>query len=339
MSKVNNAAYTVTILSVNASPNIPPVNIEAPMPESFMYDAQVMYEAPFTQSLTGNSAIDTILKVGFAAKLVTHAMTAQFWQGSTDTELGLELEFHADSDPATEVRDPIISLLRLTTPTTQAGLISSPGPQLTSQVILDILTAGKNAGASIPEGTQGEVSAGQTTDTEQSVTQGDQGRAKTSNLNAENATGTVAYWKTRIENQISIRIGKYAFFDSVVVTSVRKTYESQFDAVTGLPFYAKVAIQFKPLFMIVQDDLNKIFGVSSNSPVAQNSGAQNVGTTTISRPSMPTREGATSIPTTPPRQASATSSTGMTPGQQWGQGQPGSIKDRIDAGGYPKKVD
>lgn len=259
-----NPAYTITIASVMDNPGKPPVFVQAPMPESFMYDATVMYEAPFTQGLTGNSMIDTIMKVGFSSKLVTHSMTAQLWQGSTETDLGLELEFQAESDPISEVRDPIVSLLRLCTPSlTSAGFLMSPGPKLEGRILHDIAMRAQNIDAnvrSIPEGTQGQVDLASLQDPAQASTQGS-GNYAPNNTDRSTTLGTVNYFKSMIQDQISVQVGNYAFFDSVVLTSVQKTYESQFDQRTGLPFYAKVAVRFKPLFMVTQEDLDNIFGL------------------------------------------------------------------------------
>jgi hypothetical protein len=86
--------------------------------------------------------------------------------------------------------------------------------------------------------------------------------------------GTSAYWKSRIKNQISIRIGNYMFFDSVVITNVQQTFSSNFDAQTGLPHHAKVMVGFKPLFMLVQSDLDQLF---LNPNGGTTSGADNFG--------------------------------------------------------------
>ncbi len=260
-----NPNYLVTIMSVLDSPGVPHVEVTAPMPESFMYDAAVQYDSPFTQALTGNVMIDTILRVGVAAKLVTQAMTAQIWQGSTETELGLELEFQAEIDPATEVRDQIMALLRLVTPSTDfEGLITSPGPKIDSAIMQDFVSAGSRAldviGDAFSSGSlPGAKEVGSILNTSTTSTSGAGNGTATAQPSSNQTLGTVDYYKSKVRDQISIRVGNYAFFDSVVITSVQKTYESQFDAVTGLPYYAKVAIRFKPLFMVTQADLTKIF--------------------------------------------------------------------------------
>lgn len=282
-----NSNYTVTIMQYpEAGASL--VSVKAPMPESFMYDAAAQYAAPFTGGLTGNQMIDTILRVGVAARLVTQSLTAQFWQGSTETELGVELEFQAEQDPDKEVRQPILALLRLTTPSTKtSGLLTSPGPRINSpQLLSDLVsrfvstpfgasfasafpsilpsTAPANKGPGIPK-------TGNMVDGNQSVADGSQSPNPVASADPSdaNSLGTAAYFDKYIVNKISIQIGNYALFSSVVVTNVQTTFESQFDQY-GIPHYARVAVRFKPLFMVVQDDLNKIFLSSTATPASTN---------------------------------------------------------------------
>lgn len=266
-----NPHYLVTIVSSADSPGATPVHVSAPMPESFMYDAASQYEAPFTQGLTGNSMIDTVLRVGTQTKLVTQTLTAQIWQGSTETELGLELEFQAEVDPATEVRDPIKNLMKLVTPSTDhGGFITSPGPKLDSQILKDFVAAAERAGSAAGSVVgvgdyKGNVNVGTMMNAEVNNAQGSGGLARTND--GADTIGTVDYIKGRVRDKITIRIGNYAYFDSVVITNVQKTYESQLDARTGLAHYAKVGIRFKPLFMIVQADLDQIFSPPPTSGI------------------------------------------------------------------------
>lgn len=49
------------------------------------------------------------------------------------------------------------------------------------------------------------------------------------------------------------------FFESVVITRVSITAASNFDAQTGLPHHCRVLVEFKPLFMLTQQDLDTLF--------------------------------------------------------------------------------
>ncbi|MNL15981.1 hypothetical protein D3C87_1370010 [compost metagenome] len=185
------------------------------------------------------------------------------------------------------MRDPIVSLLRLVTPSTDfEGLITSPGPKIDSAVMQDFVAAAGRAGSVVTDAFStgsipGSKEIGQVLDTSQTSVQGGGKGAANAQPSSSQTLGTVDYYKSKVRDQISVRVGNYAFFDSVVITSVQKTYESQFDALTGLPYYAKVAIRFKPLFMVTQADLNKIFhpppasgGPTANStlPIGPNTG-------------------------------------------------------------------
>lgn len=302
-SNLVNENYTVTIMQYPDKNPSNAVMIQAPMPESFMYDAAAQYAAPFTGGLTGNQMIDTILRVGVAARLVTQSLTAQFWQGSTETELGLEIEFQAEQDPDKEVRQQVLKLLRLTTPSTMRGnLLTSPGPKFGKEFLDQIINDGKQfftelyseasaaagvtttpsggatapggatplvAGASNPNIGPGQLKTCGMDDPAFSVTNGSQTSAQSANPSDKPDFGTSDYFNQYISDRISIKIGNYALFNSVVVTNVQTTFESQFDQY-GMPHYARVAIRFKPLFMVVQKDLDRIFLSGTSSAAAAN---------------------------------------------------------------------
>lgn len=313
-NSVVNENYTITIMQYPTS-SADPVTIQAPMPESFMYDAASQYSAPFTGGLTGNQMIDTILRVGLAARLVTQSLTAQFWQGSTETELGLEIEFQAERDPDLEVRQQVLKLLRLTTPTSdRAGLLTSPGPKIGKELLekmmndaregiglgpeydkaaqtvnpatnqqqstssgMNIPGTGPNLNGSFVASSNPNVGPGQLNtcgmkDPSAVVTNGSQNTSPQNTDGQEATFGTADYFNQYIEDRISIKIGNYMFFNSVVVTNVQTTFESQFD-VNGLPHYARVAVRFKPLFMVTQNDLTKIFSSPGASSTANGQGS------------------------------------------------------------------
>jgi len=259
-----NPFYSVLILSSNTDDPAKSVNVRAPLPESFIYDTAAQYEAPFAQGLTGRGFLDAMLKAG-NIRWVNQTLTAQIWQGTTDTVLGLELEFQATYDADAEVRQPIMSLINLTTPDTLGdnGILSSPGPKLDLKVLQDLnkqsqeITAANEQPTSF--GADSNVKTTNAIDPSKQVTNGSSVPVNTQQPSDNSSFGSKEAVKRFIKNQISIQVGNFAFFDSVVITSVQKTYQSQLDAVTGLPHYAKVAIQFKPLFMIVQKDLPNIF--------------------------------------------------------------------------------
>ncbi len=249
----NNPNYTV-IIKQTADPSqkgTKGIEIVAPMPDSFMFDTKSEYATPYAQGLFGGSS-GMMAQLGKVAgqlggmRLTSQALTAQLWQGSTETSLSLELEFHAETDPDLDVRQPILALMRMATASIDptSGLLTSPGPSIT----LD------SAGAVA----SGLFSATKNTVTGQPPKQGALVGEGTTNATA--VSGSVKSLKETIRNQISIQIGRYAFFDSVVISNVQKTYSHQIDSKTGLPMHAKVSFTFSPLFLVVQSDLTNIFG-------------------------------------------------------------------------------
>ena len=250
----NNPNYIVTIKQVPdpQNPSVEGITVVAPMPDTFDFDAASSYEAPYSQGLFGNGPIAQLGKLA-GLKLTTQAFTAQIWQGSTETALRLTLEFHTETDPNLDVRTPILNLMKLTTPSIDpsSGLLTSPGPQLNFDQFVAVGTAAIKGGINAATAAYNKLSNAKTATMTSSGT--------TTPKTTPGSPGQAQFWKSFLRNQVSIRIGNYAFFDSVVITDVHKTYSHQIDALTNLPLHAKVDIQFKPLFLLVQSDLDKIF--------------------------------------------------------------------------------
>ena len=259
--------------------------VEAPMPEQFVFDTSSNY-APMLPQGPGEGAMTTAL-AAMGIRLAVPAMTAQLWQGSSEIQLQLSLEFHTESDPVADVQTPILNLNRLVMPSinTQSGLLQSPGPSLNFS---QLATIAKNAGTQLANTTKtiyhtvtsSGTAVPQPSSANNSATSvnSGSGTAVTQSSTQNPQLGTSQYWKTQIANQISIRIGKYMFFDSVVITNVQQTFMSNIDAITGLPHHATVNITFKPLFMLTIEDLNSVF--TSNSAPGQSANTATTSPTT-----------------------------------------------------------
>lgn len=249
----------------------PAIVIEAPIPDSFAFDVGATYEQMLPQGFTNNTVVNTAAALT-GTRLAMQALTAQLWAGNTDSELSMELEFHTETDPYYDVRMPIVNLLKLTMPTvdTKSGFLGSPGPQIdfskAGAVFSDAAsTIGSDVG-SVFGGIGSFISsifgatptpAAMTDPNSQVVDGNNNATAKTLQKNPN--MGTAAYWNTMIKNKISISVGNYLYFDSVVITRVSQTFASNFDAQTGLPHNVRVAVSFKPLFMLAQQDLDTLF--------------------------------------------------------------------------------
>lgn len=266
---INNPAYLVIIKQVvdPSKPNEPGPVVTAPLPETTAFDSSSEYAPPFAQGVFNDGAIaQTLSSLGM--RVTTQAMTAQLWQGSSESEIMLELDFQTETDPDKDVRQPILTLLKLATASVDAatGLLKSPGPRISLEDVGRIVS---NAGEQLLNSGKQVLGAAGSVSGSINTNKGLNG--PTANLNSnnkangqlpvENGLGGSQYWKSIVRNQISVQIGLYSFFDSVVILNTQVTYSNQIDALTGLPLHAKVSVRFKPLFLVTQDDLDKILAV------------------------------------------------------------------------------
>ena len=261
--------------------------IRAWMPENFSYSVTSEYDAPF-QKIVNNDLVENLASM-FGQKLVTPAMTAQLWQGSTHPEFSIELTFETESDPLKDVREPILKLLRLATPKlNEMQLLESPGPQLDTTQLTNIATTttatlasglaniGRNGGSIlqslglIGDATNAAISdalgkidpkaqgsLGKTTNTEDSATNVAH-NSNTDNTVVNDMVGRGG--RSQVKNQIAISIGRYIYFPSVVITNVECEFLHQIELGTGFPMSATVTVGFKPMFIPTQSDLNTMFG-------------------------------------------------------------------------------
>ncbi|QBQ74640.1 hypothetical protein BcepSauron_260 [Burkholderia phage BcepSauron] len=264
--------YTVLI---QRSMSADPISVQAPMPETFSMDAGASYEQPLPQGFTSSGTINAAF-AAFGVRLAVQAMSAQLWSGNTETNLSLELQFHTETDPVQDVRTPIVNLLKLTMPSTSSttGLLESPGPSIdfsnqAAAIGSDAFSAfGTSIGSvlgSVGTTVRNAFNRGGPTPQPGSITETSKQSNDSSNGTVPQAViqnpslGTAAYWNTKLKNKISIKLGNYMFFESVVITRVSITAASNFDAQTGLPHHCRVLVEFKPLFMLTQQDLDTLF--------------------------------------------------------------------------------
>ncbi len=300
MSMGTNTSYLVTIQQYG-QPGVGTAvtSITAPIPESVSFDVSAAYETLLPQSFTKNGLINGAAAM-MGMKLAVQSMTAQLWTGSTTGDLSFNLEFYTETDPDADVRTPVLNLMKLVVPTiNKYGLMQSPGPQLDltalGSVLGDTITSGVNSVSAVSSGivsatknvASGAISAftGQTatpaTMSNGSTTTTDTPATSTTSGNTTGGTnpqlGTAAYWKSLISNRIQIRIGNYLFFDNVIITHVGNVFTSNFDAVTGLPHHVIVSVSFRPMFTLVQSDLDQIFLTSGSSTGSTTSGVDSYG--------------------------------------------------------------
>lgn len=238
------------------------IEVFAPVPETFMHDVSSSYDTPFSNLLSGRIA--TMMRMGGVLPIM-QAMTAKFWMGQSDTELGLDLVFQCETDARRDVMEPVILLNKLAAahkdPNTQT--LEAPGSQLGGyvwQYVKDRVEQARKAKADGPN--PNEPGASETAkdatleDGSKSSKDGDDQPAQ----NSADGTliGTVEWAKRYVKNPVSLQIGQYAYYDLIVVNSVTQTFSSQFDQ-DGWPMHATVSMRFSPLFMLTDDDIEQVF--------------------------------------------------------------------------------
>jgi hypothetical protein len=217
------------------------------------------YDSPFEVVLS-NKVVSTLFTL-YGRKAMTPVLTAQLWQGTAIPTFNFTLELETDSNPITDIKTPVMNLLRMVTPSVgDNGLLKSPGPSVD-----DLLsTVGDAFGSSVDAvinqffGSDKDSSnIGKTSNSSDDVvTSKEQSSSMVNRMIGLNGEAS------RLRNQISISIGRYLYFPSVVITDVQTSFKNIIEAATGFPMSATVEVSFKPLFMPTQEDLTTMFGQS-----------------------------------------------------------------------------
>lgn len=145
----DNSNYVMRISQVGGG------KVKAYVPETFQLTVTSSFSQPFGQGLMGTKLGDATQMLGIGA-LTNQAMTAQTWSGTAPIDMSLEIEFIAENDPASEVMQPIIELLKMTMPSKGASgfLLDPPGPSYKSIVSWEAFEGTKGGG-----GAKGQITA------------------------------------------------------------------------------------------------------------------------------------------------------------------------------------
>lgn len=248
------------------------IMVVADLPEQFAYDVSAHYEAPFAAGFNNmvSQNMGSALRV-MGMSLTNQAMTAQIWQGSSDVEFSLPLVFQAESDPLVDVVSPISSLLKLTMPREdeEGGLLESPGPRWDPQKLAQALKDPNNkrdldtAVGNVKKATVDAAKESWDTGFDLS------GQITVMGTSAERAKGTVnAASKilsrlavTAVKNRISLSIGKYMRFDSVVIQSIQQNTAVQPLFGSGVYQRTEATVQFRTFTIPTQRDLEHMYPI------------------------------------------------------------------------------
>lgn len=256
--------------------------VRASLPETFTLDTTSEYNAPFAQGLLGSLPL-----VGSAVKmlglqLTSQALTAQVWEGSSISEFQLQLVFQVETDVNKDVLEPLMKLMFLTVPReeTEGGLLSAPGPQIDLKKLVNSSAhqamkladktnseakaaaaklKGQEAGKEgfIDNGKRMLSGIGDTTFTQivDSAIEGGQKMRSGADTLSTAVAGAIV---NSIKNNISIYIGRYLYFPSVVITDVNQEHTVQ-PMVDGNYTRVEVGLRFRTFYQPTQRDIPVMF--------------------------------------------------------------------------------
>lgn len=221
------------------------------LPENFQLNFSSSFDQPFAQGLVNMPGLQQAAKM-FGASLTSQSMSVQVWQGTTCPEFNLTFQLVAENDPQIDVVNPTIELAKLASPgldkTTR--LLTPPGPRIDP---LKVATALPQAAGALASGTLGTLGALAGTVT------GDFSRLVPSlSATAQNVGQALQGILDSPKNNVTLYIGRFLKFPSVVIQSVSQTYNTLFNE-QGLPIKADVDVTFSTWYVPVKDDIDKIF--------------------------------------------------------------------------------
>lgn len=246
------------------------IYIEGDVPEEIMFDVSAEYSAPFSEGLIGGEKLNTGMRM-LGMSLTNQAMTAQVWQGSTSVRFSIPLIFQAELNPLKDVVTPLRDLLRLTMPIEDedGALLEAPGPrwdlekmeqafgnmerQMTSSETTEKVNRSWSDDAS---NIKNNLFARDEVGTMRSVLGLSKSIRGTANLISSSFSEGV---RTALTNNISLQIGKYLFFESVVIVDVSQTATSQPERNTGIFMRSEAQVTFQTFMVPTQRDLDSIY--------------------------------------------------------------------------------
>ena len=268
-----NPNYAVVIHQSLVGGNV--VDILGSLPENLRMGLSSEWEAPLAGGLLGMlpGSVSGLLRM-YGVKPATQAMTLEIWQGSKFDDLSVDLVFTTYSDPIKDIREPLIALLKMVTPSVDSnGAIVSPGPSLDPKAAGELVVGAMSSISSIAETAApliGQVAGALSATAASYVGGGDYLKKSTTDPSSQSlANGASNDWqakvpkaediKSKILNPISMRIGNFLYFDQIVITGVTPDCDMQFlDGRTSYPNVVHVSVTFRPLFMTIASDWDNI---------------------------------------------------------------------------------
>ncbi len=242
------------------------ITVTAALPDTFAFDVASDYQAPFAQGINVSDSVANGLRL-VGMSLTNQAMTAQVWQGTSDIRFTLPIVLQAEKNEGREIITPLKNLYRLTLPSVdqEGGLLRSPGPQL------DLEKLAMNSGAVTRFATDGmqaqAVSAGRLASAVSGAMIGDNDEgmksyeksSKEARANMDTASATASsVIHAATKNIITLQIGRFMKFPSVVVESVSVTGNVQ-PLASGVFQRIEVSVSFRTFMIPTANELDTIF--------------------------------------------------------------------------------
>jgi hypothetical protein len=232
--------------------------VDAWLPETVGVDVSATYDAPYAQGIGAINDKLGALAQFMGMNLTTQALTAQVWQGGSFINFNIPFIFQAETSAETEVMKPIKDLLRLAMPKDPSGggILEAPGPH----VDIKKLAANGSDGVSKAVSDIGNfVKSGGIQDTAKSLMSNPLGFASQVKDSANNIARTASSALVNsIVNNISLYIGQFMYFPSVVVTDVSPTFDVVLSP-DGKPMRATVNVGFRTFYVPTENDIENMF--------------------------------------------------------------------------------
>lgn len=236
--------YKIVITSLNNA-GLP---LESNMPASWQVGVHASWDQPFSKpmaDMVGDSSVSGGLgKFGASAarfssaatgvSTTTQFLTTSVWQNGSTMSLEIPMTFRAFNDPVKDVTDKIVQLMSMcapgVNPTTQT--LQAPGPTLAKSALT---TTGAYSGA---------------------------GAALSSGISAALGAVGLSSYKGDI---ISVAIGSFMYFPSVIITGVSAEIHNMFD-INGNPLAATVNVSIETPVVVTKDDFKTYFPKTNYVP-------------------------------------------------------------------------
>lgn len=212
------------------------------LPENFNVQIGSEYSQPFMElapsSLAQGAGLGIVSGVLGASGSI-QAMSVKVWQGSQGLTMSVPMTFVAETDPQ-ENTDKIMQLLSLCTPSAPEGVF---GP---------LLPPGPNYGGLDKLQKLGSIAADAV---KTAISDSVEVAAKQAGDKA------AAVIREGMKNVISVELGTYMFFESVVVDNVDVDFQNLLAPASmgGRPWKVDATVQFSTLWNPSIEDLRKIF--------------------------------------------------------------------------------